>query len=275
MRRVLSTRLFAHERLTTSTLSRIERAGLRSVALYGERWSLDYRQRGRLEDLRSWFRDSELRPRAVIAPTTSDESGRGDPNAMLRITELDRPRRIKITDELKRVLEMADSIPYQVLLLTLGEPDEAYSEAAMDAAFNALDELNVMAGQLGVELLLYNFGNELATADRLAEFLRFTHLPLGYAFDFPSAQSTGQPAAEFESMSEKTRAVLAADGDDPRQPRLWPGREDSAIDWGLGRELLQELGDDTLLIADVDPDAEAADPLDRAQRAFDFLEGQD
>jgi sugar phosphate isomerase/epimerase len=274
MRRVLSTRLFASDRLTTATLSRIERAGFRSVALYGERWSLDYRQRGRIEDLRSWFRDSELRPRAVIAPTTKDESGRGDPDAMLRITELDRPRRIKITDELKRVLEVADAIHYGALLLTLGEPDEVFSEAAMDAAFNAIDELNVMANQLGVELLLYNFGNELATADRLEEFLRFTHLPLGYGFDFPSAQSTEKLTAEFETMGEKIKAVLAADGDDPRQPRLWPGRDGSAVNWGLGRELLQQLDDDTLLILDVDPDPEK-EPLEAAKRAFDFLEGQD
>jgi len=272
MRRVLSTRLFADERLTTSTLSRIERAGFRSVALYGERWSLDYRQRGRMDELRSWFRDSELRPYAVIAPTTNDESGRGDPDAMLRITELDRPRRIKITDELKRVLEIADGMPYQALVLTLGEPDEAYSEAAMDAAFNALDELNVMAGQLGVELLLYNFANELASADRLEEFLRFTHLPLGYAFDFPSAQATGKLTAEFETMAEKVKAVLAADGDDPRQPRLWPGREDAAVDWGLGRELLQELDDNVAVILDVDPDP-TVEPFDAAKRALDLLEG--
>lgn len=274
MRRVLSTRLFASERLTTATLGRIERAGFGSVALYGERWSLDYRQRGRLDELRSWFRDAELQPRAIIAPTTSDETGRGDPAAMLRITELDRPRRIKITDELKRVLEVADAIPFGALLLTLGEPDEVFSEAAMDAAFNALDELNVMAGQLGVELLLYNFGNELATADRLEEFLRFTHLPLGYGFNFPSAQSTEKLTAEFETMGDKIKAVLAADGDDPRQPRLWPGREDAAINWGLGRELLQQLDDETLLILDVDPDPEK-EPLEAAKRTFDFLEGQD
>ncbi len=274
MQRVLSTRLFASERLSASTLSRIERAGFHSVAIYGERWSLDYRQKGRIEELRSWFRDSELKARALIAPTTNDESGRGDPDAMLRITELDRPRRVKITDELKRVLEVADSIPYGYLILTLGEPDEAFSEAAMDAAFNALDEINIMAGQLGVELLLYNFDNELATADRLEELLRFTHLPLGYAFDFPSAQSTGKLTAEFETMAEKIGAVLAADGEDPRKPRLWPNGEDTAVNWGLGRELLQELRGEQLLILDVDPDPKL-EPFDAAKRAFDFLEGVD
>lgn len=272
MRRVLSTRLFADQRLTTSALSRVERAGFRSVALYGERWSLDYRQRGRVDELRSWFRDSDLRPYAVIAPTTSDESGRGDPDAMLRITELDRPRRIKITDELKRVLEMADAVPFQAMLLTLGEPDEAYSQASMDAAFNALDELNVMAGQLGVELLLYNFDNGLAAANRLQEFLRFTHLPLGYAFDFPSAQATGKLTEQFETMAERIKAVLAADGDDPRQPRLWPGREESAVNWGLGRELLQQLDGDVAVILDVDPDPNV-EPLEAAKRALDLLEG--
>ncbi|MBI1354078.1 MAG: sugar phosphate isomerase/epimerase [Acidobacteria bacterium] len=273
MRRVLSTRLFSSERLTTATLGRIERAGFHSVMLYGERWSLDYRQRGRIDELRSWFRDSPLDARGLIAPTTSDESGGGAPEDLLRITELDRPRRIKITDELKRVLEVADAIPYGSLILTLGSPEELYSDAAFDAAFNALDELQVMARHLDVELVLSNSANDLANADRLRQLLRFTHLPLGYAFDFPAAQAAGDLTREFETMAENIRVALAADGDNQRRPRRMPTAEEPVVDWKRGRDLLRQLNaDKTLLALDVDPDPET-EPLDAALRAFDFLEG--
>ena len=228
MRHVLSTRLFGNERLTTSVLDRIGGAGFRSVLLYGERWSLDYRQRGRSDELRSWFRGNPLEPVGLLAPTTIDASGGGAPDDLLRITELDRPRRIKITDELKRVLEMADAIPYQALILTLGSPDELHSEAAFDAAFNALDELQVMANHLDVELLLASAANELSHAERLEELLRYTHLPLRYAFDFPAAQAHGDVTRSLKRWRSESAscwrptATIRASRDGRRTSRIRP-----------------------------------------------------
>ena len=52
-----------------------------------------------------------------------------------------------------------------------------------DAAFSALEELNLFARQRGVEILLENTPNELASAERLRLFEETTHLRMNYVFD--------------------------------------------------------------------------------------------
>ncbi|MEZ5365854.1 MAG: TIM barrel protein [Bryobacterales bacterium] len=273
MRWALSTRLFADQRLTAALLDKIARAVICSVQLDCDRRHLDYRQRAQIDDLRHWFADSELQPVTLVAPQRDDQAGlRGGPDGVIRITEREKPARIKATDELKRALELADLIPFRYFILHFGAPDEEFHEAKIDSAFNALDELHVMARQLRVEILLENFANELCTADQLAHFLRVTHLPFGYAFRVGAAHRGAGVEEEFEKMRESIRIVELEDNDGESDLRLFPEDEGGTIDWPAVMRLVRGLDSSPLLALDPGEGLDEAAPLDKARRVFDRLE---
>ena len=273
MRTALSTRLFANQRLTTALLDKALRAGIGAVQLCCDRRHLDYRQRGQIDELRHWFADSELEAVGMIAPHRDDQSGpRGGPDGVIRITQRDKPARIKATDELKRALEIADHVPFRYFVVHIGGEDEEFHEAKIDAAFNALDELHVMARQLGVEILLENFANELSTAERLERFLRVTHLPFEYSFDVGEAHRGEGVGAEFEKMKDRIRAATLSDNDGETDLRLFPEDEGGTVDWSEAMELVRGLHSSPLLVLDAGETVQDADPLEKARRVLDRLE---
>ena len=273
MRTALSTRLFASQRLTTALLDKASRAGLRAVALHCDRRHLDYRQRAQIDELRHWFSDSELEVVSLFAPHRDDQAGpRGGPDGIIRITERDKPARIKATDELKRALEIADLIPFRRFVLHIGAEDEEFDESKLESAFNALDELHVMARQLNVEILLENFPNDLSTAERLEYFLRITHLPFGYCFDAGAAHRGPGVEEEFEKMQERIRIVSLHDNDGEKDQRLFPEDRGGTVDWARTMRLIRDLDSTPLLVLDPGENAGEAAPFDKALRTFDRLE---
>ena len=61
-------------------------------------------------------------------------------------------------------------IPFRYLIQHIGVAGEEFDERKFDAAFAALEELSLFARQRGVEILLENTPNELASAARLLQF---------------------------------------------------------------------------------------------------------
>jgi sugar phosphate isomerase/epimerase len=209
----------------------------------------------------------------VAAPHRDDQAGlRGGPDGVIRITERDKPARIKATDEIKRALEIADRIPFRYFVLHIGAEDEEFHEAKLDSAFNALDELHVMARQLGVQILLENYPNDLSSAERLGYFLGITHLPFGYRFDAGAAHRAAGVEKEFEKMREGIRAVGLHDNDGEADLRLFPEDDGGSVNWAGLMSLIRSLDSSPLLVLDPGENVEDAAPLDKAQRVFDHLE---
>ena len=90
---------------------------------------------------------------------SDDVWGRSGPNAVLDITEKQKGKRIAIVDEIKRAIEIAESVPFRYLIQHLGVADQDFDERRIDSAFSSLDEIRVFAGQRGVEVLLENIPN--------------------------------------------------------------------------------------------------------------------
>ena len=88
-----------------------------------------------------------------------------------------------MVDEIKRALEIAETIPFRYMVQHLGVRGEEFDERKVEAAFTSLEELSVFARQRGVEILLENIPNGLSSAERLRIFLEMTHLDLNYCFD--------------------------------------------------------------------------------------------
>jgi hypothetical protein len=184
MQQVLSTHLFVQHRLTTVWLDRIWHAEIPLVELYCARQHLDYRNKAQINELGYWFRDSPLKVHALHSPMFTDEVwGRSGPDAVITITERVRSKRLPMVDEIKRALEIAETFPFRYFVQHMGMTGEEFDQFKVDAAFSALEELMLFAGQRGVEILLENTPNELSSAERLLSFLELTHLNLKVCFD--------------------------------------------------------------------------------------------
>ena len=274
MRRVLSTYLFAEQRLTVALLDRILRGGVEHVEIFCARQHLDYHNRAQIDELRHWFGDTELKLHSLHGPVFSDDIwGRSGPHSIVSLTETSKAKRIAATDEIKRALEIADSIPFRFLIQHIGMPDEEYDDSKMEAAFNSLDELRVFARQLGVEILLENIPNSFSSAERLNLFVKTTHLPLNFCFDAGHAHLTGNWESELRLMSGRVRSTHIHDNDGREDNHHFPplGENDS-IPWGSMKEMLLALGDDLPWVLELRGDDERDEPLRDAVASFEQLE---
>ena len=173
-----------NHRLTTVWLERVWEAGIPEVELFCAKPHIDYHDRAQISDLGHFFRDSELKVHSMHGPLfTDDVWGRSGPHSILVITEPDKSKRTRMLDEIKRALEIADTIPFRYFIQHLGLPGEEYDERKLDAAFTALEELTLFAGQRGVQILLENIPNRMSTGERLAAFAASTHLNVGFCLD--------------------------------------------------------------------------------------------
>jgi len=184
MQRALSTHLLVNHHLTTVWLDRIWDAGIPLVEIFCARQHLDYRDKAQITELGYWFRDSELKLHSLHSPMYSDDCwGRTGPDSVLDITEPVKIKSVKIIEEIKRALEIAETIPFRYLIQHLGVTDEEWDERKVEAAFASLEQISLFARQRGVEVLLENTPNALSSAQRLRYFLETTHLNLNVCFD--------------------------------------------------------------------------------------------
>src|SRR5580698_8928601 len=147
---VLSTYLFINHRLTTALLNRIWDAGIEGVEIFTARQHLDYYNKAQIAELGHWFRDSKLQFHALHSPLYSDDAGgKTDPRTYVDITEPVKARRIQVIDEIKRALEIAETVPFRYLIQHFGMEDAEYDERRIDAAFSTLEEIKIFAAQRG------------------------------------------------------------------------------------------------------------------------------
>src|ERR1700739_4041058 len=160
MQRALSTLLLVNHRLTNVWLDRIWNAGIPLVEIFCARQHLDYHDRAQIAELGHWFRDSELKLHSLHSPMYNDDVwGRSGPHAVLNITEPVKSKRLQVVDEIKRALDIAEIVPFRYRVQHIGVAGEEYDDRKLDAAFSALEEISVFAGQRGVEVLLENIPN--------------------------------------------------------------------------------------------------------------------
>jgi sugar phosphate isomerase/epimerase len=271
MQHVLSTHLFVNHRLTTAGLERIRNAGFDGVEIFCARQHVDYHDKAQINELGHWFRDAELRMTSLHSPLYSDDVwGRSGPNAVLDITEPLKARRMAVVDEIKRAIEIAETVPFRYLIQHIGVQGEEIDERRIDSAFLSLDEIRVFAGQRGVAVLLENIPNALSSAARLNEFLAQTHLNLNYCFDVGHAHMANGIAAEFELMKERIRSTHIHDNDGHADLHLFPGQ--GSIDWRQTMRLLRSRQDQYPLLLELKEQPGIERPAEDAKRAVDDLE---
>lgn len=273
MRHVLSNYLFVEQRVTVALLHRILQSGIDEIELFCARQHLDYRNKSQIEELGHWLRDSEMTVHSLHSPLFSDDAwGRSGPHAVVSITETSKVRRIKATDEIKRAIEIADTIPFRYLVQHIGMAHEEYDSAKLDAVFNCLDELNIFGKQLGVEILVENTANEFSSARQLLHLIELTHLPLSFCFDIGHAHLQEGVDHEFRLMKDRIRSTNVHDNDGERDMHLFPLHSDiGSVPWASTMKLLRSLPEDVPMVMELRNDASMADPLVEARHALNRL----
>lgn len=272
MQHVLSTHLFIGHRLTVAQLDKIQHAGVPAVEIFCARQHLDYRDRAQIAELGHWFRDSGLKLHSIHGPMYNDEFwGRSGPQSVITITEPVKGKRLEMVDEIKRALEIAETIPFKYMVQHIGVSGEEYSDRAVDSAFSALEQISLFARQRGVEVLLENIPNALSTGERLMLFLEQTHLDLNFVFDVGHANLGAGVEEEFNVMRDRIRSTHVHDNDGKADKHLFPLlAEGGTVDWKKTMDLLRTRADQYPLLLELKEAPEFS--LATAAELFDRLE---
>jgi sugar phosphate isomerase/epimerase len=272
MHHVLSTHLFMNHRLTVAQLDKIQHAGIPAVEIFCARQHLDYRDRAQIAELGHWFRDADLKLHSIHSPMYNDEfGGRSGPQSIINITEPLKGKRLEMVDEIKRALEIAETIPFKYMVQHIGASGEEFSERSVDAAFSALEQLSLFARQRGVEVLLENIPNQLSSGERLMLFLDLTHLDLNFVFDVGHANIGEGVEATFEVMRDRIRSTHIHDNDGKADMHLFPLlAEGGTVDWKNTMDLLRTRANQYPLLLELKEAPEFS--LATAVEIFDRLE---
>jgi sugar phosphate isomerase/epimerase len=256
-------------------LDRIWDAGIPLVEIFCARQHLDYRDRAQIAELGHWFRDSELKVHSLHAPMFSDDVwGRTGPQSVITITETVKSKRMQSVDEIKRALEIAEVVPFRYMVQHLGVTGEEYDERKFDAAFSALEEIRLFAGQRGVEVLIENTPNALATPERLLMFFAMTHLDLHVCLDVGHANMNDGIETAFRLLKPRIRSTHIHDNNGKDDLHLFPlASAGGTIDWNRAMGTLRTASDQYPLLLELRESLDLGQPLEVVKSVFDQLEG--
>jgi len=274
MDHVLSTHLTIQHRLTTVGLDRIRDAGIPAVEIFCARQHLDYRNKAQVAELGHWFRDAQLKLHSLHLPMFSDDQwGRTGPNSVLTITETSKPKRIEMVDEIKRAIEVAEEIPCRFAIQHLGVSGEEFDLKKWDAAFTAMEDLNLFARARGVEILLENIPNELSSGERLMGFLAMTHLKNGLCFDTGHANIMEGIDAAWAAMKTRVRSTHIHDNDGKTDNHRFPLlAKDGTVNWRKTMSLFRSQPGQYPLLLEVREVPEISNLIAAAAEVFERLE---
>jgi sugar phosphate isomerase/epimerase len=200
----------------------------------------------------------------------------------LSICEVERVRRIEAMDELKRVIDVADDLPYARLILHMGGSRETADPRKRDAAFSTLEHLVLHAHHAGVTICVENTTSEMGDPAYLRAFVDETRLTgLRFNFDIGHAHLADGPEEErieksFAPLRELVAAMHLHDNHGDKDEHLPPF--EGSIDWAGAIKTLQSAPQTSLPIVlelkeKTGPDAPgASEQLAAARKAMDRFE---
>jgi sugar phosphate isomerase/epimerase len=227
--------MFVSRRLTTELLGQISKAGFEAVEIFGTRGHFDYTTKQEIQAMASALSQHRLVVASLHAPTSRDLSATREGGTPLSITEVERVRRIEAMDELKRVIDVAEDLPYSRLILHMGGSRETADPRKRDAAFSSLEHLVLHARHVGVTIAVENTTSEMGDPAYLRAFVDETRLTgLRFNFDIGHAHLADGPEAEriekgFAPLRELAVSAHIHDNHGEKDEHLRP--YDGSIDW--------------------------------------------
>lgn len=235
MQRLLSTYLFVTRKLTPELLGQIAEAGFQGLEIFCTRSHFEYTVKTEINAMASALEANHLKLVSLHAPNRRDMSAMRESGAPLSICEVERVRRVEAMDELKRVIDVADDLPYAHLILHMGGPRETADARKRDAAFSSLEHLVLHASHAGVTICVENTLSEMGDPAYLRAFVDETRLAgLRFNFDIGHANLAEFPQEErleksFAPLREFVSSVHLHDNHGEKDEHLPP--YDGSIDW--------------------------------------------
>ena len=239
MRRGLSTHLFLEQRLTPGLLDSMLATGAEAIEVFAARHHFDYTDRAAVREIANWFGSHPAEPRMHM-PLFSAESAlewSRHTAATLNLISPSKNERIEAQDEVKRAIEAAEQVPFRSCVLHLGLRDDKWNTRAIDDSLTAIEHLKAFATPLGVQLLLENLQNDVATPEHLVEITRIGHfdsvgfcLDLGHAHLMETVPETRDAPAKdgvtqaLEAWGKRLVELHVHDNAGLRDEHLWPGK---------------------------------------------------
>jgi sugar phosphate isomerase/epimerase len=282
MQRLLSTYLFVSRKLTPELLGQVAGAGFEGLEIFCTRSHFEYSVKSEIQAMASALEQHHLQLVSLHAPTSRDLSAMRESGTPLSICEVERVRRVEAMDELKRVIDVADDLPYARLILHMGGPRETADLRKRDAAFSTLEHLILHAHHAGVAICIENTTSEMGDPSYLRTFVDETRLSgLRFNFDIGHAHLSDFPEGErldksFSPLSDLVSSVHLHDNHGEKDEHLPP--YDGTIDWRAAIKLLKSAPEASLplvleLKEKTGPEAPAtAEQLANARKSVDRFE---
>jgi sugar phosphate isomerase/epimerase len=218
MERILSTYRFINQKLAAT------------VEVYCRAGHFNYRNAQAVRELGDALGGYGLALHALHSPAERDGSARNDGGIPISISDTERIRRFDAVDEIKRALEVAESIPCKFLVQHLGYGRQSGDQRKYDAAFTSLEHLVVFAKARGVTITLENTPDELGAPSSLQQFITDTHLhDLKLCFDIGHAHMEEGVEASFDAMRDRIVTAHIHDNHGEKDEHLLPYT--GTIDW--------------------------------------------
>jgi sugar phosphate isomerase/epimerase len=282
MQRLLSTYPFVSRKLTPEILGQIAAAGFQGVEIFCTRSHFEYSMKPEIRAMAGALEQRHLQLVSLHAPTSRDTSAMRESGMPLSICEVERVRRIEAMDELKRVIDVADDLPYARLIVHMGGSREMADQRKRDAAFSTLEHLILHGHHAGVTICVENTTSEMGNPAYLRAFVDETRLTgLRFNFDIGHAHLAELHEVErieksFAPLRELVSSVHLHDNHGDKDEHLPP--YEGTIDWPAAIKLLKTAPDANLpLILELKektgPEApHAVDLLAAARQAMDRFE---
>ncbi len=243
MQRLLSTYLFVSRKLTPELLGQIAAAGFQGVEIFCTRSHFEYAMKPEIHAMASALESHQLKLASLHAPTSRDISAMRESGTPLSICEVERVRRVEAMDEFKRVIDVADDLPYARLILHMGGSRETADPRKRDAAFSSLEHLILHARHSGVTICVENTLSEMGDPAYLRAFAEETRLNgLRFNFDIGHANLAELPEEErleksFSPLRELVSSVHLHDNHGEKDEHLPPYH--GTIDWAAAIKQLK------------------------------------
>jgi sugar phosphate isomerase/epimerase len=270
MIRVFSTYFFYEQPLAPELLRQIAAAGINHVEIFAGRYHFNYVDRGAVREMADWLTDRQIHLDSIHSPVYLDSDSRRRSEHPISIAEPERVRRLEAVEEVKRVLEVAEAIPYRYLVQHLGLSHDAFDQRKFDAAFNSLEHLCVFAKQRGVTIALENIPNELSTAPNLLAFIDQTRLrDLRICFDAGHAHLAEGVEPVFSLLKDLVVTTHLHDNHGDRDAHLFP--YEGSIDWDVALKAFSQKASLLPFVLEL-KDHGVAEPLRQVQEVFERFE---
>ena len=274
MERILSTYRYVNQALGPELLGSIARAEISAIELFCGAGHFGYASPQSVREFAGWLAEYGLQLQSLHAPTERGSGvGRGS-GVPISISDPERIRRVDAVDEVKRALEVAETIPFRYLVQHMATSRQAADPRNLDAAFSSLEHLLLFAKQRGVTVAIENTPNEFCSAESLVQFVKQTRLnDLRFCFDIGHAHIGEGVAQAFEPMRDRVVTVHVHDNHGEKDEHLLP--YEGTIDWDSALGALASASEAPALVLELkerSSGASGAPSLDQIRAAFDKLE---